>query len=313
MRVAIVNDMMMAVEALRRVLVSAPEHEIAWIARDGVEAVEKCAQDTPDLILMDLIMPNMDGAEATRRIMEQTPCAILVVTATVEGNAAKVFQAMGFGALDAVNTPVLGAGGQPEGGADLLKKVGRLATLIGKPVRQAPPQPAAAPSRPDLPTTGRAVAVTTDESVPPLVVIGASTGGPKALADVLTRLPSAFDAAVVIIQHVNAEFAPGMAEWLNDMTPLAVQAASEGAHVETGMVFLPKTDDHLVMAPDRTLTYSPDPRDNPYRPSVDVFFSSVASHWPAASAAALLTGMGKDGARGLMDLRRAGWHTIAQD
>ena len=102
MRIAIVNDLMITVEALRRVLSSVSEFEIAWIAYNGAEAVEKCAQDKPDLILMDLIMPVMDGVQATATIMKNTPCPILVVTATVTGNAGKVFEAMGFGALDAV-------------------------------------------------------------------------------------------------------------------------------------------------------------------------------------------------------------------
>ena len=101
------NDMAMAIEALRRVLISVPGYRLAWVARDGAEAVEKCKQDTPDLILMDLMMPVMDGVEATRRIMAQTPCGILVVTASVDGHSAKVFEALGAGALDVVQTPVL--------------------------------------------------------------------------------------------------------------------------------------------------------------------------------------------------------------
>src|SRR5437867_8026407 len=107
MRIAIVNDVSLAVEAMRRVVAASHQHQLAWIARDGAEAVARCEGDTPDLILMDLIMPNMDGIEATRRIMAQTPCAIVVVTASVAENSSKVFEAMGAGALDAVNTPVL--------------------------------------------------------------------------------------------------------------------------------------------------------------------------------------------------------------
>ena len=112
MRIAIVNDMLMAREALRRVIAEVPDYSLAWTARDGAEAVMRCAKDTPELILMDLIMPIMDGVEATRRIMAQAPCAILVVTATVEGHTGKVFEALGAGALDAVQTPVLGVIGQ---------------------------------------------------------------------------------------------------------------------------------------------------------------------------------------------------------
>ena len=107
MRIAIVNDMVIAVEAMRRVLLQADGHELAWVARDGAEAVELCARDTPDLILMDLIMPKLNGVEATRRIMAKNPCAIVVVTADVNHHTSKVFEAMGAGALDAVNTPTL--------------------------------------------------------------------------------------------------------------------------------------------------------------------------------------------------------------
>ena len=113
MRIAIVNDVPMAVEALRRVVTSVPEYQIAWIAADGEEAVRQCAADVPDLILMDLMMPRMDGAEASRRIMRDSPCAILIVTATVGGHSSKVFEAMGWGALDAVSTPVLDRPGEP--------------------------------------------------------------------------------------------------------------------------------------------------------------------------------------------------------
>src|SRR6516164_1336531 len=107
MRIAIVNDSRMAVEALRRVVTSVPDYAVAWIAYDGEESVRLCATDVPDLILMDLMMPRMDGAEASRLIMRDSPCAILVVTATVGGHSSKVFEAMGWGALDAVNTPIL--------------------------------------------------------------------------------------------------------------------------------------------------------------------------------------------------------------
>src|ERR1700722_7256004 len=101
MKIGIVNDLSLAAEALRRTLASRPEHQVIWIACNGIEAVEFCARHLPDLVLMDLLMPEMDGVEATRRIMADTPCAILIVTASVLGNSAKVFEAMGAGALDA--------------------------------------------------------------------------------------------------------------------------------------------------------------------------------------------------------------------
>ncbi len=301
MRIAIVNDVKLAVEALRRVVAGAPEHEVAWIAYDGAEAVEKCAGDKPDLVLMDLIMPVMDGVEATRLIMKNTPCAVLIVTATVQGNAPKVFDAMGYGALDAVNTPVLGPDGQTSGGRELLDKIAIIAKLLYRPSEfyteadVVPPAPLPPGSLPDL------------------VLIGASTGGPKALAEILSHLPATFRAGIVIIQHVNAQFAPELAEWLDGQTPLQVKLAEEGESVQGGTVLLAASNDHLQMTRDRTLTYTSEPRECPYRPSVDTFFGSVGAHWPKKSVAVLLTGMGRDGATGLLELRRAGWHTIAQD
>ncbi len=107
MRIAIVNDLKMAVEVLKRVVKSVPEYSVAWVAENGEDAVKKCLEDKPDIVLMDLIMPVMDGVEATRRIMQDCPCSILVVTATVEGNMSQVFEAMGCGALDAAQTPVI--------------------------------------------------------------------------------------------------------------------------------------------------------------------------------------------------------------
>ena len=132
MRIGIVNDSIMACEVLRRVVLSVPGQEVAWIARDGEQAVAMTRSDRPDIILMDLFMPVMDGVEATRRIMSEWPCPILVVTATVSGHISKVYQAMGYGALDAVDTPVLGSGGELTGAASLLRKLDVIGKLIGK-------------------------------------------------------------------------------------------------------------------------------------------------------------------------------------
>jgi two-component system response regulator WspF len=295
MRIAVVNDMPLAVEVLRRVIASAPDHTLAWVAVNGREAVEKCREDRPDLILMDLIMPVMDGVQATDKIMKETPSAVLVVTATVEGNAARVFEAMGCGALDAVATPVFGPGMTIEGGRELLKKI----STIEKLLRKIPPSPLAA---------GKA-RKREPEDHPPLVAIGSSTGGPKALAKLLSTLPANPGAAFVIVQHVDAQFARGLATWLDAQTPLRVDVVREGMRPIADTVLVAVTDDHLVLGND----YTPEPRDYPYRPSVNAFFLSLERHWPRRDVAVLLTGMGKDGAQGLAALRRAGWHTIAQD
>jgi two-component system response regulator WspF len=120
-----------ACEALRRVVDSLPDHKVIWTAFDGVEAIAMAKRDRPDLILMDLIMPHVDGAQATRQIMAAAPCAILVVTATVSGNISLVYEAMGHGALDAVDTPMLGPTGEVSGAGALVDKIGMIAKLVG--------------------------------------------------------------------------------------------------------------------------------------------------------------------------------------
>ncbi|MGK7882378.1 MAG: chemotaxis protein CheB, partial [Crocosphaera sp.] len=149
--------------------------------------------------------------------------------------------------------------------------------------------------------------------LPPLIVIGASTGGPKALARILGEFPPNFEGSIVIIQHVDVQFSSGLAKWLDEQTPLSVVLASEGDTLSASKVLLAGTNDHLVLRPNLTLTYTKEPENYPYRPSIDVFCESVAQSWSRKGIAVLLTGMGRDGAMGLKKLRRRGWHTIAQN
>jgi len=292
-RIAIVNDVRTASEALRRVVAAMPEHTVAWMAADGVEAIAMAKRDRPDLILMDLLMPHVDGVQATRQIMAASPCAILIVTATVSGNISLVYDAMGFGALDAVDTPALGPAGEVSGATALAAKITTVAKLVGAPAsgRRADAPPAA------------------DH----LLVVGASTGGPKAVSEVLASLPRPWGVAVVVVQHVDVAFARGLAAWLGSRTGHEVRVAEQGERPRPGTVLIAGTNDHLVLRKDGTLAYREEPRELFFRPSVDVFFESVADHWPRPGMALLLTGMGRDGARGMTALRARGWHTIAQD
>ena len=300
MKIAIVNDVVMAVEAMRRVVVEGRRDQVAWIARDGVEAVQRCAEETPDLILMDLIMPNMDGVEATRRIMANSPCAIVIVTANVHDNSSKVFEAMGAGALDAVNTPVLQGPGT-DGAVALLAKIETIRRLIGNGGAKKyfpPPGPGAEP--PPLPHG-------------PLVVIGASAGGPTALARILGDLPPDFGGAIVIVQHVDAQFVEGLAHWLDQQTQLPVRLATHGDAPRIGTVLLAGRNLHLVFEAPMRLTYKAEPVEASFHPSVDVFFKSADRYWQGEIIGVVLTGMGRDGAQGLLALRRSGHHTITQD
>jgi two-component system, chemotaxis family, response regulator WspF len=300
MKIAIVNDLPIAVDALRRAVTLKPEHQIIWVAENGVEAVERCARQRPDLVLMDLLMPEMDGVEATRRIMASTSCAILVVTVNVGANTSRVFEAMGHGALDAVDTPALGLGDPREGAAPLLAKIDIIGKLIGdRTGMRSPSERAGGPSGPSRQQR--------------LVAIGASAGGPAALAIVLRGLPKNFPAAVVIIQHVDEHFAFGMAEWLSQQSALPVHVANEGDRPTVGTVLLAGTSDHLRLTASERLGYTREPQDYVYRPSVDVFFQSVTELWPGEAVGVLLSGMGRDGALGLKALRNRGHYTIAQD
>ncbi|NOX81039.1 MAG: chemotaxis response regulator protein-glutamate methylesterase [Deltaproteobacteria bacterium] len=302
MKIGIVNDMPMAVEALRRTMVSGG-HQVLWLAENGAIAVERCAREKPDLILMDLIMPVMDGVEATRRIMQESPCQILVVTASVAGNSGKVFEAMGAGALDVVATPVLGTENGTSG-RDLLTKIERIGILSGiikrtGPQRPAPPaQPGAAPRE-----KGKGL----------LLVIGCSTGGPRALLRILSTFPRDFPASIVVAQHMDEQFISGLVDWLNSQVALQVRVLSKGDRPRPGVVLIPSTPHHLVMNRNNTLGYSVEPTDNYYHPSVDVFFKSVARYWQGSCIGVILTGMGRDGAEGLLALRRQGNYSIAQD
>ncbi len=304
MRIGIANDSLIARVALQRAVESVDGHRVAWMARDGAEAVEMAKADRPDVILMDLIMPGLDGVEATRRIMASCPCPIVVVTSSVSGHLGRVYEAMGLGAIDAVDTPTIGPSGDLGGARMLLDKVQTVAKLVG-----LAPRPMIAPAGPPPPPAARAEV---DPSWP-LVAIGSSTGGPAALAEILAGLPDSPDYATVIVQHVDPAFAPGLARWLVERTGRRVDLVEPGDRPLPGRVLLASTNDHVILDESRTLQYVAEPAEVHYRPSVDVFFRSLAGRWPEPGAAALLTGMGKDGAAGLLALRRAGWLTIAQD
>lgn len=302
MRIAIVNDLVMAVESLRRVVCTTGSHRLAWIARTGTEAVEMCKKDVPDLILMDMVMPEMNGVQATRKIMQQSPCPILIVTSSVTSHASMVFEAMGAGALDAVVTPVLAGETKSASAETLLNKI----DLIGKLCSPA------VSSRSSKRAMSRSAAPAATD-IPPLVAIGCSTGGPKAVVSLLNSFPPHFHAAVVIIQHMDEKFVGGLADWLHQQSPLPVMMPDNGTVVRPGKVYLPGTTDHVRINETGELIYSKTREECFYHPSVDVFFNSIAESYQQQCIGVLLTGMGRDGSAGLLAMRRRGFLTIAQD
>ncbi len=288
-------------EALRQVVEETPGWKVAWTASGAAQAVARCAADTPDVLLLGLTAPGGDDVEATKRIMAASPTTILIVTAAAGAASTeigRVFDAMASGARDVVEAPRRGPDGRLEGADPLRAKIALLARLAAP--QSWSPAPRAGPPAPP-------------PDLVPLVAIGASTGGPGAVAAILAALPADLGAAVVVVQHVDGPFAAGLAAWLGGRAGRPVRLAANGDRPRQGDLLLAGTSAHLVVTEDGSLAYTPEPRDCPYRPSVDAFLSSAARSWTARGTAVLLTGMGRDGAEGLLRCREAGWHTIAQD
>ncbi|WP_455220966.1 chemotaxis-specific protein-glutamate methyltransferase CheB [Kaarinaea lacus] len=301
MKVAIINNKQLARKELIRIVTMNGDHELAWSTSSGISAIKFCKSVRPDLILMDPLVRDIDGIVVIRKIMAETPCAILIVTGSIEDQSEMVFGAMGAGAIDAVNTPILDSNEHDQAVETLQRKMA-LISVLARDIQALPVKhingeldPMHAPAEKNL------------------VVIGCSSGGPEALAEVLSHLPESFQSPIVVIQHVDAAFAPGLAKWLNVKSALPVELATEGDLPTRGKVYLAATNNHMKVSSQGRLVYSHEPANTTYRPSVDVFFKSVADNWRHSVTAILLTGMGKDGAEGLLELRRKGAYTIAQD
>lgn len=299
MRMGIVSAQPEVIAGLRQVLVQRPQHELLWVASDGAQAAELCAQNRPDILLMSIGEPGSRYLDAIARIMAETPCAILIVTRNADADSSRIFAAMGRGAMDVVDAPLPSDSGEANI-AVLLRKLDTLGTLVSSP-RFIPG------------TDSLGDTTSTLRLKPRLVAIGASAGGPGALANLLASIPKDFPAAIVVAQHVDQQFAAGMAEWLSHKSLLPVRVAAEGDRILPGSVLLAATNDHLSLKASDRLGYTAEPTDCVYRPSIDVFFGSICAWWQGEAVGVLLTGMGGDGAKGLKSLRNKGHYTIAQD
>jgi len=293
MRVAITNDNDANRTILMHIIDKLTEHDVAWIAKSGNESIIKCQQDTPDLILMDMIMPKTNGVQASLEIMKETPCAILIVTASVTENASMIFEAMSYGALDVVKTPFSGVANSKTEISDFLKKLNTINKLIKADEKKSF-------VKNNIPKNN------------PIIVLGSSTGGPGVLAKILAKIPEDFPAPIIIVQHVDSSFSHNFSSWLDKQSKIEVKVATEGDVPQAGVAFIAGKSEHLVMNSSKRLIYSELSKELIYKPSVDVFFESVAKHWKGNIIAGLLTGMGKDGAQGLASIHRLGGHTITQ-
>jgi two-component system response regulator WspF len=276
---------------LRRVL--EPAHEVRWLAMEDAAALRLCRDDPPGLLLVQL-----DSAQRVafiRRLMDEAPCPVLLLDLATELNTEWVFNAMGHGALDVAHLPGL-AHAATLNPAPLLRKIQNIERLTGTPqpaLRRTAPPDAAPRTR--------------------LVAIGASAGGPAALSQLLHALPPDLDAALVLVQHLDDQFSAGMAEWLARESPLPVRLVQPGEAPQPGVVLLAGRNEHLCLGRHGELRYTAEPTEQIYRPSIDVFFHSLAEQWQGDAIGVLLTGMGRDGALGLKAMRERGFPTITQD
>lgn len=290
MRIGIVDEPRRA-ELLKLAILLGGEHQVVWLTDSATGLGERCAADLPDLVLVNVDVPSVDGLTATRLLVRDAGTPVLL-TAAGQADPARVFEGIGYGALDAVS---LQDAPFPEAiSALLLPKIAAVARWLGK----GGPRGGSADDR---------------GACPQLVAIGASAGGPAALSVVLGGLSRTLPAGIVVVQHLGEDFTVGVAEWLRRSTELDVRVAREDDRPAVGCVLVAGGNDHLIFKASGRLGYTPDPRDKVYRPSIDVFFDSVCRLWRSPAVGVLLTGMGRDGAQGLQALRAKGHHTIAQD
>ncbi len=297
--VLIVDDSATVRAVLRRLLAPCDDIVVIGEACDGREAVAAAAALAPRVILMDVEMPRMDGVEATHAIMRARPTPILVITSrSARREVRAAFQCFSGGALELLAKPEHPAAWEAMAQA-LPEKIRALANAAARPAPRA-----AAPATPlPLPRgTLRCIAV------------AASTGGPAALHAFLAAFTRPLPAPVLIVQHISPGFEAGLAEWLATVTGLDLGLASQGELLAQGTVRIAPADQHLRIT--ATATLALDPRTPPvggHRPSADELFASCAAVMPAYTAGILLTGMGRDGAEGLVRLRRAGGLALVQD
>ncbi len=310
-RVLVVDDSPTARRMMTALVNQAADMCVIGEARNGQEAVEMAGRLRPDVVLMDLVMPEMDGLEATREIMYQAPTPIVVVTASLNRWETDIaFQAISAGALTLRRKPA--GPGDPAHEAQTAALVNVLRAMADVRVihhrRRAPPSPEPAATVEEMPLDQLAVT-----KPPEIVAIVSSTGGPAALGQILQGLPADFPLPVVVVQHIAPDFVASLVDWLGRVTPLTVGIAREGERPLPGHVYLAPGGCHLRLTTARRFVYDDHPTDARHIPAGDVLLESVASSFGAGAIGVLLTGMGSDGARGLRKMREAGAFTIAQD
>lgn len=324
-RILVVDDSPFMRKSLQKMLEEAPDLKVVATARDGVDALEKIEEYKPDIVTLDIEMPRMDGLTCLKKIMATHPLPVLMVSSLTQEGAQATLDALSIGALDFIpKESSFATMSILQIQHDLQEKVRRLATspkFHPRSTTEAPSRPAPQPTAPPRPIPGRpAPPVPPGTSLPvsptaDLLVIGSSTGGPKALQDILPALPANLPVPCLIVQHMPSTFTKPFADRLNGLCQVHVKEAEQGEPLKAGTVYIAPGGIHMLFGSRGALgcvELNPEPVASLHRPSVDVLFQSVAEHYRGQVLAAILTGMGADGAKGMDLLKRKGAHTLAE-
>lgn len=310
-RVLIVEDSRVVAEFLTQVLQADPQLQVVGTASNGEEAVQAVQRVQPDVVTMDIHMPGLNGFDATRRIMETLPTPIVIVSGSFAADeVAMNFRAVEAGAVAIIAPPVgPGAPDHERSTRELIDTVKLMSEV--KVVRR---WPRTRMPRSDA-TTASAVEPrrSSAPNAPQIVAIGASTGGPLVLQTLLSGLPRAFPLPLLIVQHMSHGFAHGFVEWLGRTSGFPVSLARSGEYLHAGRAYVAPDDFHLGVQAGCGALLSKAGPENGMRPAVSFLFRSVAATFGGKAVGVLLTGMGRDGADTLLELKQAGALTIAQD
>ncbi|MFB4204958.1 Chemotaxis response regulator protein-glutamate methylesterase [wastewater metagenome] len=307
-RVMVVDDSAVLRQALGKRLDSEPDIELLGVAADPLFARRRMAQEWPDVIVLDVEMPRMDGITFLREIMREHPTPVVICSTLTERGSRLALEATEAGAFAVIPKPTTGLREYLDHGASELVQAVRAA---GQANRHALRGPRTAPATATTPSAPLALGRTTDQ----IVAIGTSTGGTQALEQVLTAMPADCP-GIVVVQHMPANFTRAFAERLNGLCACRVQEAASGDRVRPGLVLIAPGGQHMVLRGSGAqyhVTTSDGPPVNRHRPSVDVLFRSVARVAGGNAIGVIMTGMGGDGAAGLLAMREAGAMTLAQD
>ncbi|NWF92210.1 MAG: chemotaxis response regulator protein-glutamate methylesterase [Syntrophaceae bacterium] len=304
-RVLVVDDSPLMCKILTNIINCDPQILVAAVATNGKEAVDLVPRLKPDIITMDIDMPVMDGFEATKQIMAYHPTPILIVSSTVfKAGMEKVFKAISQGALDVIDKSDLEVMGDRKSGEALIAKI---KFLTGVRVTHRP----SAKLRQERPVPD--LKVPKEKISDRIVALVASTGGPQALLEILKRLPEDFPCGIVIVQHITNGFLPGLVDWLGKECKIKVKIGEDSEEIRPGVAYIAPDNLQMRVADGGRITLSDEPPCGGHRPSGDVLLESVARTYGKGSVAAILTGMGRDGAMGMKAIKQCDGRTLAQN